>query len=80
MMYASSFELDRTHVSVPEKLRSAVHPRKVTMSCRSRNGSHKRWRPDLTSLSDIAVVEVSGNEPDLSPKSYDVVSLPEKLR
>jgi hypothetical protein len=50
------------------------------MSCRSRNDSHRRWRPDLISLSDIAVVEVSGNQPDLSPKSYDAVPLPKKLR
>jgi hypothetical protein len=50
------------------------------MSCRSRNDSYQRWRPDLTSLSDIAVIEVSGNQPDLSPKSYDAAPLPKKLR
>jgi hypothetical protein len=64
----------------PQKVTVRRPPPKVTMSCRPRNGSHKRWRADFTSLSDIAVVEVAGNQPDLSPRSYDALPLPKKLR
>jgi hypothetical protein len=50
------------------------------MSCHPRNGSHNRPRPQLTLFCDTAFVEAPGNQPDITPRSYDVLSVPQKLR
>ena len=76
----SRFELDGTQLLAPKKLRSRVCPQEVTMRCQPRNGSHKRSHPQLTLFCDTAFTEAPGNQPDLSPKSYDVLSVPQKLR